>query len=141
MRIASESKGEVWKIGELIETLRVEIEVRETSEWFKIGERQKQGENPTQRVPQTTGSTVLSRESGQFKVNCPYCNALHYSASCQSVTDPDIKTETLHLNTFGDNKHQRKSCQVFDLFLCGRANDGTRFPSLISQLFVRPCQD
>ena len=88
MRIARESKGEVWKIDELIETLRVEIEVREASERFKIGERQKQGENPTRRVPQTTGSTLLSRESGEFKVNWAYCYALHYSASCQSVTDP-----------------------------------------------------
>ena len=95
MRIARESKDEVWKIDELIETLRVEIEVREASERFKIGERQKQGENPTRRVPQTTGSTLLSRESGEFKVNCAYCNALHYSASCQSVTDPAKRKEIL----------------------------------------------
>ena len=66
MRIARESKGEVWKIDELIETLREEIEVREASERFKIGERQKQGENPTRSVPQTTGSTLLSSESGEF---------------------------------------------------------------------------
>ena len=95
MRIARESKGEVWKIDELIETLRVEIEVREASERFKIGERQKQGENPTRRVPQTTGSTLLSMESGEFKVNCAYCNALHYSASCQTVTDPAKRKEIL----------------------------------------------
>ena len=36
MRIARESKGEVWKIDELIETLCVEIEVREASERFKL---------------------------------------------------------------------------------------------------------
>ena len=214
----------------------------------------------------------MSRESGEFKVNCAYCNALHYSASCQSVTDPAkrkeilsqakrccnclrqghgvkdcrsprlcrncasrhhrfifskgyiphdsperpndskdkdeetktegrtnctitagsqianrkhvllqtartiatnvdgsntstvrilfdsgiqrsyitddlrrklrlnaIKTETLHLHTFGDNKHQRKSCQVFDLVLRSRANDETQisvlnFPVICSPL-------
>ena len=50
-----------------------------------------------------------------------------------------IKTETLHLNTFGDNKHQRKSCQVFDLVLRGHANDETQisvlnFPVICSPL-------
>ena len=50
-----------------------------------------------------------------------------------------IKTETLHLNTFGDNKHQRKSCQVFDLVLRNRANDETQisvlnFPVICSPL-------
>ena len=50
-----------------------------------------------------------------------------------------IKTETLHLNTFGDNKHQRKSCQVFDLVLRDRANDETQisvlnFPVICSPL-------
>ena len=95
MRIARESKPEVWKIDELIETLGIEIEVREASEQFKIGKRQKQGENPTRRLPQTTGSTLLSRESGEFNVNCAYCNALHYSALCLSVTDPAKQKEIL----------------------------------------------
>ena len=38
--------------------------------------------------------------------------------------------ETLHLNTFGDNKHQRKSCQVIDLVLRGRANVETQISVL-----------
>ena len=37
----------------------------------------------------------MSRESGEFKVNCAYCNALHYSASCQSVTDPAKRKDIL----------------------------------------------
>jgi hypothetical protein len=87
MRVARESKGEVWKIDELLETLRVEIEVREASEQFKVSERQRQGETASRKFPYATGSTLVTRESGEFKIKCAYCNESH-SASCQSVTDP-----------------------------------------------------
>ncbi|CAB4013086.1 Hypothetical predicted protein [Paramuricea clavata] len=49
-----------------------------------------------------------------------------------------IKSETLHLNTFGDNKH-KKSCQVFYLTLLGRNGSESKtsvlnFPIICSPL-------
>ena len=72
-----------------LETLRVELEAQETSERFKVGER-KQSETLFKRPSpgQTSGSALVSKDGEEFKIRCAYCNAPHYSASCDSVTDP-----------------------------------------------------
>ena len=95
MRIARETSGDVWKIDEILEILRKEIEAREASERFKVAERQKHYEPSPRKPLPTIESTLLSQEEVQFKIRCVYCNSPHYSASCPTVTDLTKRREIL----------------------------------------------
>ena len=95
MRIARESKGDTWNIDELLEILRVETEVREASERFKVGEPPKKQSDGPRTYPPSMGKTLLSQESDEFKIRCAFCDAPHYSASCQVVTDAVKRKEIL----------------------------------------------
>ena len=95
MRIARETSGDVWKIDEILEILRKEVEAREASERFKVAERQKHYEPSPRKPLPTIGSTLLSQEEVQFKIRCVYCNSPHYSASCPTVTDLTKRREIL----------------------------------------------
>ena len=95
MRIARESKGDTWNIDELLEILRVETEVREASERFKVGEPPKKQSDGPRTYPPSMGKTLFSQESDEFKIRCAFCDAPHYSASCQVVTDAVKRKEIL----------------------------------------------
>ncbi len=113
MRIARETSGDVWKIDEILEILRKEIEAREASERFKVAERQKHHEPSPRKPLPAIGSTLLSQEEGQFKICCVYCNAPHYSASCHTVTDLTKRREIL-VNTKRCFKCLRQGHEVRD---------------------------
>ena len=75
-----------------------------------------------------TARAVATNEDGSK--TCPV-RILFDSGSQRSYLTDDlkrklnlnpIKTETLYLNTFGDSKHERKSCQLFNLNLRDRGN-------------------
>ena len=94
MRVARETSGDVWKIDEILEILRKEIEATEASERFKVAERQKHYESLPRKPLPTMGNTLLSQEK-EFKIRCVYCDAPHYSASCPTVTDLAKRREAL----------------------------------------------
>ena len=105
LEIARKAKKEVWKIDELLETIKFEIEAREISEATKSSERGSQpgyGHKRPEGVKNQTTPTANSlfagakdgdQKSGEMtfqgqpglKVRCAYCNGMHYSASCESV--------------------------------------------------------
>ncbi|CAB4006955.1 G2 M phase-specific E3 ubiquitin- ligase, partial [Paramuricea clavata] len=92
-----------------------------------------------------TARAVATNEDGSK--TCPV-RILFDSGSQRSYLTDDlkrklnlnpIKTETLYLNTFGDSKHERKSCQLFNLNLRDRDNEITpiwalNFPVICSPL-------
>jgi hypothetical protein len=65
MRIARETSGDVWKIDDILEILRKEIEAREASERFKVAERQNHYEPSPRKPLPTIGSTLLSQEEDE----------------------------------------------------------------------------
>lgn len=98
LRVAREAKGEVWEIDNLLDILRLETEAREASERFKVGERPRPSESPPRRFTPSTSRTLVSNEGRNerdFKIRCAYCNAPHYSASCNAITCPTKRKEIL----------------------------------------------
>ena len=87
LRIARESKSDIWKLDELMNVIRDEVEVCETSEGSKVNPLKpsvsyNHRENPAHHnLP--SASTLVSNE---FHVQCVYCGGSHYSASCSKVT-------------------------------------------------------
>ena len=105
LEIARKAEREVWKIDELLETIRLEIEAGEISEATKSSERgpqtgygHKRPEGVKNQNTPTAYSLFASAKDGDqksggmpfqsqpgLKVRCAYCNGMHYSASCESV--------------------------------------------------------
>jgi hypothetical protein len=72
---------------ELLQTIKIEIEVREASEATKATE------NSSHKFPKSQGSAKgyippSNQNKGRwysFKIQCVYCEGSHYSASCDQV--------------------------------------------------------
>ena len=95
VRIARETKSSVWKMDDLLEIIKQEVEAREMSESVKANEERNPRYTPTyeqHRNPKhpTIGSFLVAQEDQRNKtvrMRCVYCNDLHYSASCDKVTN------------------------------------------------------
>ena len=81
LRIARETKSSVWKIDELLDVIKKEVEARELSEFVRASEEK--GSKPTRKVFSTAKSLVANQQKpvNEFKIQCVYCNRNHYSAS------------------------------------------------------------
>lgn len=89
LRIAREAKGEVWKIDELLCVIKLEVEAREASDGTRVTKDKLFDERKSRAAPPSTASAFLvnkeSRAQGGFKIQCAFCNAPNYSASCEKV--------------------------------------------------------
>ena len=90
-QIARNTTSEVWKIEELAERIRIEMEAREASERVKAVEPT--NSHPVQpRRPEfngkpkaTAGTFLVESPPTPFTPTCVYCNGQHFSASCEKV--------------------------------------------------------
>ena len=91
LEIARKSKGDVWKIDDLLNTIKLEIEAREVSEGVRSSHQQ-QGKRPGGQP--TVGAFVTKgKNPDNFRIRCVYCEEPHYSASCEKVvSSEDRKT-------------------------------------------------
>ena len=78
LRVARETKKDVWEMGELLDLIKQEVEAREASEQVKI-HAMKPHSGVTNRGPNYAASSLVSNSS----IRCLYCNESHYSASCK----------------------------------------------------------
>ena len=81
-------KKEIWKIEDLLETIKIEIKAREASEAVKTKEVQVRkppnlGSNTSRSIP--TANALFTTETKEFQFRCVYCHGEHYSASCRKV--------------------------------------------------------
>ena len=81
-----DSATEVWKIDELMEALRVELEARERIQNSKVKSRF----NSTANDRSTVDNLLV--ESGPI---CAYCSRKHYSDQCRTVTDIEARKKLL----------------------------------------------
>ncbi|XP_078374406.1 uncharacterized protein LOC144657946 [Oculina patagonica] len=103
IEIARKSSDDVWKIEELLEIIKKELEAREASEEIKASDFTRKPTLPNHtpyKIPGTpTSSTFLSNQGsqggGKFTIRCAYCEEFHYSASCPNVVDPVKRKEIL----------------------------------------------
>jgi hypothetical protein len=89
---------DVWKIDDLLKTIKSEVEAREMSEMARSNTSEKPPNKKQGSLP-TVGSFVVTKNGkdgeGSFKVRCAFCHELHYSASCKKVTDRDSRLKLL----------------------------------------------
>ena len=81
-----------WKIDELLDTIKKEVEAREATERIKAHDIVRQ---TVSKEHKPTASSFLSKDDQTFSIRCAYCKELHFSASCTKVTDPEKRKEIL----------------------------------------------
>ena len=94
LQVARNSTDEVWKIEELLLTIKKEVEARETSEQVKTSENDRKPS--TGKPPIPTASALFAKQNGGKNIpRCVYCKELHYSASCEKVQNLVQRKEIL----------------------------------------------
>ena len=110
LKVAQENQEDVWQIKDLMKVLQTEVDAREASETTKLkSASQTAAKNHSQNRHNHTAGAFVSQNR---PIKCVYCNALHYSASCDKVRD--VKERKDHLIKTG-------RC-----FNCLKANHKTR---------------
>lgn len=104
LQIARQGKKDAWKIDDLLQIIKFEIEAREMSEATKSSEKpgllmtsHKRDGTKSPLSPTAKSLLIESRDPNttQVRINCAYCNGLHYSASCEKVKDPETRRQIL----------------------------------------------
>ena len=114
LQIARKNSSEVWNVDELLDTIKAEIEARESSEGAKTSgtETRKLANN---KNPSLFGaSALLTKNEGDAKIRCAYCDNFHYSASCDVVKSYEDRKKILSKTGRCYNclrrEHQAKEC-------------------------------
>ncbi|XP_078364115.1 uncharacterized protein LOC144648427 [Oculina patagonica] len=119
LQIARNSKDSVWKIEELLNVIKVEVEAREASEMTMAktsegGKSQSPGRDSKFRNQTPTANSLVSQQGGSFKIKCAYCRNEHYSASCGVVRDTAQRRSILERDKRCFNclrfDHETKEC-------------------------------
>ena len=88
LEVARKSTNEVWKINELLETIRKEIEAREASDQVKLNDSRSHPSLEWNKNQHPMPQALFSKQNqgDSTRIRCAYCNEQHYSASCEKVT-------------------------------------------------------
>ena len=92
LRIARETKSDIWKLDELMNVIREEVEAREASEGGKLKSSGTSGQN---RVSTNCSPSASALVTSEVRIHCAYCGAPHYSASCDKVVSPKDRRDVL----------------------------------------------
>ena len=92
LQTARNSKDSVWKIAELLNVIKIEVEAQEASEMTMVKTiegRKAQAPSRDSKVRHRTpiANSLVSQEGGSYKIKCAHCQNEHYSASCDAVQD------------------------------------------------------
>ena len=94
IQVARKTADELWKIDDIIEIIRKELEAREISESVRTSNprfndipKHKDGwrQNRQQGCDSSASSLFVTDGKGERKIKCVYCGQNHYSASCEQV--------------------------------------------------------
>ena len=81
LQIARKNTIHIWKIDELLDSIKTEIEARESSQGAKKSVDDSR-RKPSKSKPHTAvgGNALLSQTQKDFKIRCVFCDKLYYSA-------------------------------------------------------------
>lgn len=89
IQVARNTAWEVWEMSDLLQVIWQNVEAREVSDSIKANVNL---EKPKPNGNRPISSNLLSHDSMQpsprvNQVKCVYCGGIHYSASCESLSD------------------------------------------------------
>ncbi len=93
LQIARKSSGDVWKIDELLDTIKTEIEAQEVSDGVQSSLQQNKspaGQHESPRLP-----AFSNQDKPGKHIQCVYCKEHHFSASCDRVKKPNDRKNIL----------------------------------------------
>lgn len=93
LQVARNTTDEIWKIEDLLQTIKKEVEARESSEHVKTTESPRKP--PFVKPPIPSANSLLANKIGEMPFKCAYCKGNHYSASCEKVQDLQQRKEIL----------------------------------------------
>ena len=134
LEIARKSTDEVWKIDELLDTIKGEVEARKASEAVKTQEVDVRkppnpGSNSSRSIP--TANALVTTEGKEFQFRCVYCNGEHYSASCTKVRQMKDLQRNNRCFICLKTGHEAKNC--FKTKRCRHCN-GTHHQSIWARM-------
>ena len=94
LAIARKASSNVWKIDELLNTIKFEVEAREASETAKTSTsayapRAQVGNRGNVKDPSTASALFTAQGDMKGRMQCVYCGEHHYSAFCIKVKNID----------------------------------------------------
>ena len=106
LQIARNTSEEVWKIIDLLEVMRKEVEARELSENVRSSEIDNRKSGTGNEIdnyrkmnqrnkPKYQASAANFDQTNETKPKCVYCREYHFSASCTRVQDSSKRKEIL----------------------------------------------
>ena len=96
LQIARKSSGDVWKIDELLDTIKTEIEAREVSDGVQSSLQQNKSPGGQHQSPRLPAVGAFSNQDKPGKhIQCVYCKEHHFSASCDRVINPNDRKNIL----------------------------------------------
>ena len=87
VHVARNTTEDVWDIESILCVIQNEIEARETSEKIKATTNITEPKRPQFRKQTTTSSFVVESTQPLPTPTCVYCSEMHFSTSCQKITD------------------------------------------------------
>ena len=95
VHLARVTAREIWSLGELLETLRTEVEAREDGDAAKVNEARPATTNVINPARNTATALFSKAEEVNTTNSCIYCTGNHYSASCEAVIDVNKRKDIL----------------------------------------------
>ena len=112
LRIARQTSQDVWKLDDLLEVIKVEVEAREISEGIRVSSQKTQ--IPSQVHTNISNSTASSLFTSSGRIQCIYSGKDHFSASCDKICtvkeQKDILLSSGHCFNFLKQIHKSKEC-------------------------------
>ena len=137
VHVARNTTQDVWDIESILNVIQNEIEAREISEKVKAMSSNSETKRPPfqKKTDYPTEGAFLVDSKQQLQTpKCVYCSGIHFSASCESVTDINARKTVLKRDrrcfTCLRKGHNSEQCDK----TCRRCNSGKHHQSICFEL-------
>ena len=137
VHVARNTTQDVWDIESILNVIQNEIEAREISEKVKAMSSNSETKRPPFQKKTdypTVGAFLVDSKQQLQTPKCVYCSGIHFSASCESVTDINARKTVLKRDrrcfTCLRKGHNSEQCDK----TCRRCNSGKHHQSICFEL-------
>ena len=95
LQIARVTTRDIWKVDELLQVIKCEVEARELSDTVRVSENRSDSQPGMSRHNRGTTSSFVIREQSSGGRSCLFCKGEHFSASCEVVKDVQARKDVL----------------------------------------------